>query len=61
MLAFPLKLNQDRRQHIPGSNNPGVPNRGAVRAMPMENVRQFLRDNWLSNCVFRSGNDIVGH
>jgi transposase len=26
---------------------------------PVENVRQFLRDNWLSNRVFRGYDDIV--
>lgn len=28
---------------------------------PVENIWQFLRDNWLSNHVFRSYEDIVGH
>jgi hypothetical protein len=28
---------------------------------PVENVWQFLRDNWLSNRVFASYEDIVGH
>ena len=28
---------------------------------PQENVWQFLRDNWLSNRVFKSFNDIVDH
>ena len=28
---------------------------------PVENVWQFLRDNWLSNRVFASYDDIVGH
>jgi hypothetical protein len=27
----------------------------------MENVRQFMRDNWLSNRVFRDYGDIVNH
>jgi transposase len=27
----------------------------------MENVWQFMRDNWLSNRVFRDHDDIVGH
>lgn len=27
----------------------------------MENVRQFMRDNWLSNRVFRDHDDIVAH
>ena len=27
----------------------------------MENVRQFLRDNWLSNRVFQAYDDIVDH
>jgi hypothetical protein len=28
---------------------------------PTENVRQFLRDNWLSNRSFKSYDDIVDH
>jgi transposase len=28
---------------------------------PVENVWQFLRDNWLSNRVFRSYEDILDH
>ena len=28
---------------------------------PVENVWQFMRDNWLSNRVFKSYDDIVGH
>jgi transposase len=28
---------------------------------PVENVWQFMRDNWLSNRVFLSIKDIVGH
>jgi len=28
---------------------------------PVENVWQFMRDNWLSNRVFRSYDDIVDH
>ena len=28
---------------------------------PTENVRQFMRDNWLSNRVFKSYEDIVDH
>ena len=28
---------------------------------PVENVWQFLRDNWISNRVFVSYDDIVGH
>ena len=27
----------------------------------MENVWQFMRDNWLSNRIFRDYDDIVGH
>jgi len=27
----------------------------------MENIWQFMRDNWLSNRVFRENNDIVAH
>ena len=28
---------------------------------PVENVWQFLRDNWLSNHVFKSYDDLVDH
>ena len=28
---------------------------------PVENVWQFMRDNWLSNCVFKSYDNIVDH
>jgi hypothetical protein len=28
---------------------------------PTENVRQFLRDNWLSNRSFKSYDDTVDH
>ncbi len=28
---------------------------------PQENVWQFMRDNWLSNRVFKSHEEIVGH
>ena len=27
----------------------------------MENIWQFMRDNWLSNCIFQSYDDIVDH
>jgi transposase len=27
----------------------------------MENVWQFMRDNWLTNRIFQSDDDIVGH
>ena len=28
---------------------------------PVENIWQFLRDNWLSNRVFKSYDDLVDH
>ncbi len=28
---------------------------------PVENIWQFIRDNWLSNRIFASCDDIVGH
>jgi len=28
---------------------------------PVENVWQFLRDNWLSNRIFKSHEDIIAH
>ena len=32
-----------------------------TRGNPVENVWQFMRDNWLSNRVFRSYGDILEH
>ena len=31
------------------------------RAHATENIWQFMRDNWLSNHVFKSGDDFVVH
>ena len=28
---------------------------------PVENVRQYMRGNWLSNCVFQSYINVVDH
>ena len=28
---------------------------------PVENIWQYMRDNWLSNLLFKSHNEIVGH
>jgi hypothetical protein len=28
---------------------------------PVENVWQFMRDNWLSNRIFTSYEDVIGH
>ncbi len=28
---------------------------------PTENIWQFMRDNWLSNRIFRSSEDVVAH
>ena len=28
---------------------------------PVENVWQYIRENWLSNLVFQSGEEIVDH
>jgi hypothetical protein len=28
---------------------------------PVENIWQFMRDNWLSNCVFEAYDDILDH
>jgi transposase len=28
---------------------------------PVENIWQFMRDNWLSNRIFKSHDDIIGH
>jgi len=34
---------------------------GTVDHTPVENVWQFMRDNWLSNCIFKSYDDLVDH
>ena len=31
------------------------------RTQPAENIWQFMRDNWLSNRIFKSYDDIVDH
>jgi putative transposase len=31
------------------------------RVNPVENVWQFMRDNWLSNRIFKSYDDLVDH
>ena len=37
-----------------------IPDPGAAATMnPVENVWQFMRDNWLSNRIFKSYEDIV--
>jgi transposase len=28
---------------------------------PVENIWQFMRDNWLSNCIFETYDEIVDH
>jgi hypothetical protein len=33
----------------------------ALQLNPIENIWQFMRDNWLSNRVFLSYDDIVDH
>jgi len=33
----------------------------STRSSPVENVWQFMRDNWLSNRIFKSYDDIVDH
>jgi hypothetical protein len=33
----------------------------AARLNPVENVWQFMRDNWPSNHIFKSYDDIVDH
>ena len=48
-----------RRLEVP-ANISLLPPR-APELNPMETVWQFLRDNWLSNRVFASQDDIVAH
>ena len=49
---------------LPGIEKPRL--RGVVppkshELNPVENIWQFMRDNWLSNRVFRSYDDILEH
>src|SRR5262249_39304210 len=39
----------------------GRPSRLAPELNPVENVWQFMRENWLSNRVFKSYDDLVDH
>ncbi len=56
----------DRLARLQGSENPrkhhpfALPP-GSLELTPIENVWQFIRDNWLSNRVFTSYNDILDH
>ena len=45
-------------QAIPDNINPGAAAR-SPELNPVENVWQFMRDNWLSNRIFKSYEDIV--
>jgi hypothetical protein len=35
--------------------------RRSMVSLPVENIWQFMRDNWLSNRVFKSYEDILDH
>ena len=35
--------------------------RNALNSIPVENIWQYMRDNWLSNRIFKSYDDIVDH
>ena len=39
---------------------PALPSKSS-ELNPVENIWQFVRDNWLSNRIFKSYNDIVDH
>lgn len=38
-----------------------APNLRGSASKPVENIWQFMRENWLSNRIFRSYDDIVDH
>ena len=67
-----LHMQSPDRGQAPTRRRPGHPHRrtpGPRRARPhprgspptQENIWQFMRENWLSNRVFKSFNDIVDH
>ena len=44
-----------------GQHHPSSPCRQIPELNPVENIWQFLRENWLSNRVFKSYDDLVDH
>ena len=44
-----------------GLRQPGRFRLHGVVCLPVENIWQFMRDNWLSNRVFKSYDDLVDH
>ena len=58
--AMDLHLQEISRTVAPGAHILTLPPR-APELNPVENVWQFMRDNWLSNRVFKSHDDIVDH
>jgi transposase len=50
-----------RRLLIPLNITPIVLPPKCPKLNPVENVWQFMRDNWLSNRVFKSHEDLVNH
>ncbi len=45
--------------HRTSRSSPCQPSRQELN--PVENIWQFMRENWLSNRIFTSYEDIVGH
>ena len=52
---------QSRRLVVPANITLLLLPAKAPELNPVENVWQFMRDNWLSNRVFKSAEDIVDH
>jgi hypothetical protein len=40
---------------------PQLSHRSKTELNPVENIWQFMRDNWLSNRIFKSYEDILDH
>jgi hypothetical protein len=49
------------RSHRTAQHHPAAAAVEVPRAQRHENVWQFMRDNWLSNCAFATYDDIVVH
>jgi transposase len=54
-------IGSSRRLVIPLNITPIVLPPKCAELNPVENVWQFMRDNWLSNRVFKSYEDLVDH
>ncbi len=54
-------LQSARRSIEHHAHLPPLPAKCAAKLNPVENIWQFMRENWLSNRIFTSYEDIVGH